>query len=83
MATDLIEQIIVDGLNATGIPFKRDVNDYNFYFTGLGVYIEIKQYFSPRIAWQMSRADALILIKGQRAAELFAKLLKDSGATSW
>jgi hypothetical protein len=44
----------------------------DFWLPHYDVYIECKQFHTPRIADQMSRAPNIIAIQGRPAAELFA-----------
>jgi hypothetical protein len=81
MTGDPIEQIMADALAAAGIRFIHDSDDkkatkaLDFLLPDLGIFIEVKQFHSDRIAEQMSRAENVIAIQGRRAAEAFAEIL--------
>lgn len=47
----------------------------DFFLPGLDVYVEVKQFHSPRISEQMSRKPNVIVIQGMGAMEAFATLL--------
>ena len=81
--TDPCERLIALSLESAGLDFVTDFGGMNpsgldFRITdhrGFGVEIEVKQFHSPRIAEQMSRADNVIAIQGAKAATFFGLLL--------
>ena len=80
MTTDPLETEIATALDAAGIRYETDFGGGNpaaldFYLPHLDVYIEVKQFHSPRIAEQMSRAENVIAIQGRQAMALFCELL--------
>jgi hypothetical protein len=82
---DPMEKIIADALIKAGVVFVTDYGGHNptnldFYLPEHGIHIEVKQFYTPRIADQMSRANNVIAIQGRDAAMWFAKAI---GATSW
>lgn len=78
--TDPVEMIVYRALVAAEVPFTNNVR----YTSGLDfmieseppIYIECKQFNSPRISEQMSRAKDVIAIQGIEAANFFAGLFK-------
>jgi len=84
MMSDPMEQLIEDGLRAGGFRFVREgeVKGANqtldFYLPDLGIYIECKQFHSPRIADQMTRAPNIIVAQGRPAVQMLASLLANA-----
>lgn len=83
---DPIEAMVAQALTDTGVEFVRE-NDpracgLDFYLHNIGVHIEVKQFYSPRIAEQMSRADDVIVIQGRWAAEVFCGMLRNLKPTA-
>ncbi|RYG88418.1 MAG: hypothetical protein EON59_04530 [Alphaproteobacteria bacterium] len=81
---DPMEAIIADALDAIGMAYVRDFGGGNpsgldFLLTESGIEIEVKRLHSPRIAVQMSRAEHVIAIQGDKAVRFFAALLSRSG----
>jgi len=80
VAVDPIEQIVADALDARGIAYTSDgkgqTHGLDFRLDGIDVYVECKQFHTPRIADQTSRVSDVIVIQGRRAAEMFAEMLK-------
>lgn len=79
--TDPIEAMVFDALVDAGVKFEMaDENKarLDFFLPGIGVYVEVKQFHSPRIAEQMSRAKDVIAIQGRWAAAMFCGLLKNN-----
>lgn len=81
--TDPIERIVAAALYARGIAFARDgdksgvdTKGLDFRIMGVDVYIECKQFHTPRTTEQMSRVDNVIAIQGRAAAKMFAEMLK-------
>lgn len=79
-SADPIEKIVAAALDARGIAYTADgqgeTHGLDFRLDGIDVYIECKQFHTPRTAEQMSRVSDVIVIQGRRAAELFADMLK-------
>lgn len=71
---DPMEKTIEDALTRAGIPFVRADKEPERldFLLGKGVFIEVKQFHSDRIAEQMSRASDVIAIQGKEAAAFFA-----------
>lgn len=72
---DPIEDIVEVGLRRAGIAFTRDGEadlPLDFYLPEFGVYIECKQFSTPRKADQIEGVDNVIVIQGKTAAKLFA-----------
>ena len=74
--TDPMERAIADALSGMGIQFEREKDGLDFYLPGCGIYIEVKQFHSARIAEQMSRADNIIVAQGRKAVELLADMIE-------
>jgi len=78
--TDPVELIVHRALVAAEVPFTSDPNatfglDFKL-MTEPAIYIECKQFHSPRITEQMSRAHDVIVVQGIEAAHFFARLFK-------
>ena len=78
--TDPVELIIWRALTAAQVPFTSDPNqtlglDFKL-LTEPPFYIECKQFHSPRITEQMSRAKDVIAVQGIEAAHFLAGLFK-------
>lgn len=76
---DPIEAVVEAALLGAGIAFTRDPRQMkaplDFRLLGSEVYIECKQFHTPRIAEQAQRVENVIFIQGRKAAQAFAKLL--------
>ncbi len=73
-----LERMIEAALKRNDIAFTRDQEKtkcLDFYLLYHDVYIEIKQFHSPRISEQSSRVENLIVIQGRKAAYHFVKML--------
>ena len=75
-----LEQAVADALDLKGIKWLHEDEKGNearldFYLPDSGVYIEVKQAYTPRANAQLKRARNVILIQGIEAVELFVKLL--------
>lgn len=78
LPTDPIERIVAVALRAAGIAYEMpngSTGDLDFYLPEPDVRIECKQFYSPRIAEQMSRFSDVIVIQGRAAAEQFARMV--------
>lgn len=77
---DPIEKIVSNALTERGVAHRNDDagSGLDFILDGVNVYIECKQFHTPRIAEQMSRVDNVIVIQGKAAAEMFAAMLRRS-----
>lgn len=66
-----------DALTARGVSHRNDDagSGLDFVLDGVNVYIECKQFHTPRIAEQTSRVENVIVIQGKAAAEMFAAML--------
>ncbi len=82
--TDPMEVIIEKALLEIEEPFLCDQENgihLDFYLPNRGVYIEVKQFHSNRIAEQTSRASNVIVTQGRLAVQMLADLLiKSKGA---
>lgn len=81
---DIMEHIIEKALCASGIRFTNTCHPamivpLDFYLVDNDVYIEVKQFHSPRIAKQMAQASNIITIQGRPAVEWFCNLLEAGG----
>jgi len=79
---DPMERFIFDALSASGLSFIREphpqAKSLDFYIPSENVYIEVKQFHSPRICAQMARVDNIIAAQGREAVVFLAQLLRDS-----
>lgn len=79
--SDPMEQLIEDALNAGSFRYVKEGSvkgsgqTLDFFLPDLGIYIEVKQFHSPRIADQMARAPNVIAAQGRPAVEMLARLL--------
>lgn len=74
--TDPVERIVADALDRVGVVYQTHNSlELDFYLPSYEIYIEVKQYHSPRISEQMSRNPNVIAIQGIEAARAFADLL--------
>lgn len=75
-----MEKLIADALDAANVRYVTDFAGRNptgldFYLPGTDVHIEVKQFHSPRIAEQMSRAPNVIAVQGEKAVRFMAYLI--------
>lgn len=79
--TDPMENLIEGALKAGGFAYVREgmpgasTHGLDFHLKDLDLYIEVKQFHSPRISDQMSRAPNVIAAQGRPAVEFLAGLL--------
>ncbi len=74
--SDPVEKIVAEALTERGFKFDRDnAVDLDFYLPSTGVYIECKQFHTPRAIEQMARVPNVILIQGVAAALAFAMMI--------
>ena len=77
--SDPMERILADALDRAGLNYitgDKNPARLDFYLPGIDLYIEVKQFYSPRIAKQMSRAPNVIALQGACAVRLFANLIE-------
>ena len=77
---DPMEWLVFDALEAAKIPFEmgyRTAARLDFYLPGADVHIEVKRFYSPRIAGQMARVENVIALQGEKAVRLFAQMMRD------
>lgn len=76
---DPVEKIVADALDAKGVRYVRDgeadTKALDFYLPDIGLYVEVKQFHTDRIAEQTSRVLNIIVIQGIDAAKAFAGLI--------
>jgi len=74
---DPMEQGCANILAAAGIRFIRDDagSGLDFYLPDFDTYIEVKQFYTERIAEQMSRRPNVIAIQGLGALEALRRIL--------
>jgi hypothetical protein len=75
---DPIEKIVADALTAAGVAFTVGFHGPDFYLTEQNIFIECKQFYSPRIAKQIADIPDVIVIQGRQAALTFAALIAKS-----
>lgn len=82
--TDPCERIVAEALERAGIPFVHESDDksqeLDFYVHSLGVFIEVKQFSTPRTDRQLAGRNDVILLQGRPACFAFAEVL-DRGRT--
>ena len=76
---DPLEKLVADALDAIPVAYtvdgEGDTKGLDFYLMGVNVYIECKQFHTPRVAEQMARVENVIVIQGKQAAEMFAAMV--------
>lgn len=81
---DPVEKIVRDALQETYTNFVEDPDPralgLDFFLIDAGIFVEVKQFHSERIAGQMARAPNVIAIQGVVAAEFFAYQLRGNFA---
>lgn len=82
---DPMEKLIRDALIATRTEFTESdtpagvINKgLDFHLTDFDIHIEVKQFHTPRIAEQMSRAPNVIAVQGRAAVEFMAEALRQA-----
>lgn len=73
-----MERLIEHALIAVDEPYKVERHNdagLDFYLSKRDIYIEVKQFHSPRISEQMSRAPNVIVAQGRPAVQMLAQLL--------
>lgn len=78
--TDPMEKIIAEALDRANIRYTTGYGGGNavgldFHLLDSDVHVEVKQFHTPRIAEQMSRAPNVIALQGEVAVRLFASLI--------
>jgi hypothetical protein len=81
--TDPLERQVATSLDIAGIAYIHESDSkgtdrtrgLDFYVPSINVYIEIKQFHSPRIEQQMSRVENIIVLQGAGAVRAFIHLL--------
>ena len=79
MSVDPLEEVVAEALTAAGIRFTREPHNtppLDFYLPDFGVFVEVKQFHSDRIARQTAAAPNVVVIQGRAAVELFTNLLR-------
>ena len=77
MITDPMELMIAEALDEAGEPYETGPpHRLDFYLPLRGVFVEVKQMHSPRIAAQMSTQPNVIVAQGAVAVRLLADLLR-------
>lgn len=71
---DPIEAIVEQALIRNRVEYTRDPQDRLDFRLGSGVFLECKQFHTPRAIEQMSTATNVILIQGSEAAKHYAAL---------
>lgn len=75
---DPVELTVAEGLTQAGVKFERDTprcHRLDFYLPDYDVYIECKQFHTPRVLEQMSRVRNIIVVQGLTSARCLASLL--------
>ena len=88
--TQPTEKLIAQALTDAGIAFTREDRNagrparaddvtMDFHLVDFDIYVEVKQFHTPRIARQMAQAPNVIAVQGQQAVEFFASLIAAKG----
>ena len=72
--SDPCEEIVAAALDTAGVSYRRD-DPLDFECDDLGIAIEVKQFFAPRIIDQIRDRPNVIVIQGRGAAIQFASLI--------
>lgn len=77
LTKDPCEEIISAALDAAEIRYTREGQGQtlDFYLPDLGVYIEVKQFYTHRSDRQLASQFDVILIQGRNAARAFARIV--------
>lgn len=74
-----MERPIAEALKAAGIFYRHDMEGntkgLDFHLADHGLYIECKQFPTPRSEGQLERDENIILIQGRKSMEFFVSLL--------
>ena len=71
---DPCEEIVAAALDTASVSYRRD-DPLDFECDDLGIAIEVKQFFAPRIIVQIRDRPNVIVIQGREAALQFASLI--------
>lgn len=78
--SDHLERMVGEELRKANINFIHESQGCNvnldFYLYDYDVYIEIKQFHSDRIAFQIQRVKNVIVLQGINSVKFFIKLLQ-------
>ena len=79
--TDPVERTVAGAFIAAGVKFIHESEDkgqkFDFFLPGYGLYIECKQFSTPRTSDQIKDREDVIVIQGKHAAHQFSCLLAD------
>ena len=81
--TDPMEMIIEQALLDVGEPYLVDNEtkcNLDFYLINHDVFIDVKQFHSPRISNQMSRAPNIIAVQGVVAVQMLADFIRNGAS---
>lgn len=77
---DFLERDLGNALTSAGIEFIHESEakgqELDFFLPDYNIYIEVKQYHSPRIERQMAQHDNVIVLQGRKSVSLLCSLLK-------
>jgi hypothetical protein len=78
---DHLEKQLANSLYEANIDFvhesESEVIDLDLFLPGSQVYIEVKQYHTPRIAAQTERHENIIVLQGKESVNYFCSLLNN------
>lgn len=81
--TDPMERMVAEAFEAAGIGYRTNATcGLDFAIDGEPVFIEVKQFHTPRIAEQMARVDNVVAIQGRQAMLWFASLVRRLAPTA-
>lgn len=76
---DPCERMVAEALDAAGIEYERGAEcgsrRLDFYLPELGVFVEVKQFSTPRTAEQIAGREDVILLQGKAACAAFGHLI--------
>ena len=80
LTSDPCEVIIAKALRKANIAYVDETDarasHLDFYLTNENIHIEVKQFYSSRIAKQMARVSNVIAIQGMQATQTFAEFIQ-------
>jgi hypothetical protein len=72
-----LEPIVEQALKDAGVKYNREgkSNRLDFYLPEFDVYVEVKEYYTPRSDKQLADHENVILLQGKKSVEAFCKML--------
>jgi hypothetical protein len=82
MLSDPMERMIAEALDAAGVAYTHERErggGLDFHLPDNGVWIEVKQFHSDRIAAQMATQPNVIVAQGRVAVQALAAMIRAGG----